>query len=361
MLSMQPEVERVIVIGEHPDYPSSVKLAESLDYLDYTISLGEKEILIVGGSPLSTQRAVERFLALYAEDAMGKPADGFTETYDFSAVRADSLLYHLDDFAPAWAERFTTPAWMLDFEEKSYAIVSGKGRFVCDSHRGDWQNYPENSLEAVYSAVLLGADCIEIDIRLTADHIPVLMHDATLKRTTDWESKKGKNGLPESDEVADWTYAQLLELNLKHNGKVTAYKVPTAYEAVAVCANRCFIHWDGKVTLDVNSDIYLLAEELNAKASFYYYYGADVMFQWRNQNRNDADFEAYFSKMSRYLTLPGSAKAKRDFDLVEQYGDNPTGWEKSAAEGRRMVFTNKTEDMCRYIAEKKQPQPIPNS
>ena len=361
MIAQQPDVEKVIVIGAHPDYPNSVKLADSLDYLDYTISLGENEILIVGGSPLSTQRAAERFLALYAEDAMGKPSEGFTEVYDFSEVRADSLLYHLDKFKPAWADRFTTPAWMLDFEEKSYAILSGKGRFVSDSHRGDHQNYPENSLEAVYSAVLLGADCIEIDIRVTADHIPILMHDATLKRTTDWESKNGKNGLPTSANVEDWTYAQLLALNLKHDGKVTEYKIPTAYEAVAVCANRCFIHWDGKVTLDVNTDIYLLAEELNAKASFYYYYGADVMTKWRSLDRSDAAFDAYYTKMAKYLTLSGTAKAKRDFALVEKYGDNAGGWEKCVADGRRMVFTNKTEDMCRYIAEKKQPQTIPNS
>lgn len=361
MLSKQPEVEPVIVVGEHADYPNSVKLAESLDYLDYTISLSENEILIVGGSPLATQRAVDRFLALYAEDAMGKPAAGFTESFDFSEVRADSLLYHLDDFKPAWADRFTTPDWMLDFNEKSYAIVSGKGRFVCDSHRGDVQNYPENSLEGIYSAVLLGADCIEIDIRLTADHVPVLMHDETLKRTTDWEAKHGQNGLPDSANVADWTYAQLLELNLKYDGKATEYKIPTAYEAVAVCAGRCFIHWDGKVTLDVNSDIYLLAEELGAKESFYYYYSADVMTKWRLLNRDNTEFDAYYRKMNQYLMMSGNAKTKRNFDLITQYGDNAAGWETCAAQGCRMVFTNKIEDMCRYIAEKKQPQTIPNS
>lgn len=361
MLSKQPELSKTIVVGAHNDYPNSVKLAESLKYLDYTISLSENEILIVGGSPLSTQRAVDRFLVLFEADAMGKPTDGFTESFDFSEVRADSLLYHLDDFKPAWADRFTPPEWMLDFDEKSYAIVAGKGRFVSDAHRGDWQNYPENSLEAVYSAVLLGADCIEIDIRLTADHVPVLMHDASLKRTTNWEDKQGKNGLPTSNQVADWTYAQLLELNLKHDGKVTDYKIPTAYEAVAVCANRCFVHWDGKVSLDVNTDIYLLAEELEAKASFYYYYGADVMAKWRSFDREDAAFDSYYRRMSTYLTIPGTAKAKRDFSLITEYGDNSTGWEKSVTAGRRMVFTNKIEDMTRYIAAQKQPQTIPNT
>ena len=59
--------------------------------------------------------------------------------------------------------------------------------------------------------------------------------------------------------------------------------------------------------------------------------------------------------------MSGNAKTTRNFDLITQYGDNAAGWETCAAQGCRMVFTNKIEDMCRYIAEKKQPQTIPNS
>ena len=53
------------------------------------------------------------------------------------------------------------------------------------AHRGDSATYPENTLEAFEAAIAAGADAIEFDVRLTADGAPVLMHDATVDRTTD--------------------------------------------------------------------------------------------------------------------------------------------------------------------------------
>lgn len=45
------------------------------------------------------------------------------------------------------------------------------------SHRGYHVNLPENTLEAFRAAIEMGVDGIETDIRLTADGVPVLMHD----------------------------------------------------------------------------------------------------------------------------------------------------------------------------------------
>ncbi len=50
------------------------------------------------------------------------------------------------------------------------------------AHRGASQDYPENSLEAIVEAGRQGADIVETDIRLTADRVPVLCHDRSLKR-----------------------------------------------------------------------------------------------------------------------------------------------------------------------------------
>jgi glycerophosphoryl diester phosphodiesterase len=44
--------------------------------------------------------------------------------------------------------------------------------------------HPENSLEAFRNADALGADVVELDVKLSADMVPVVMHDATLDRTT---------------------------------------------------------------------------------------------------------------------------------------------------------------------------------
>jgi glycerophosphoryl diester phosphodiesterase len=52
------------------------------------------------------------------------------------------------------------------------------------AHRGASGAAPENTLAAFELAVRQGADAIELDIRLTADGVPVVLHDATLDRTT---------------------------------------------------------------------------------------------------------------------------------------------------------------------------------
>jgi len=52
------------------------------------------------------------------------------------------------------------------------------------AHRGDAYRYPENTLPAINAAVQAGAKYVEFDVQLTANRIPVLLHDADLKRTT---------------------------------------------------------------------------------------------------------------------------------------------------------------------------------
>ena len=52
------------------------------------------------------------------------------------------------------------------------------------AHRGYASRYPENTLSAVEAALKAGACYIEIDIQMTSDSIPVLLHDDSLVRTT---------------------------------------------------------------------------------------------------------------------------------------------------------------------------------
>ncbi|MBR4956766.1 MAG: quinolinate synthase NadA, partial [Lentisphaeria bacterium] len=49
-------------------------------------------------------------------------------------------------------------------------------RMMSAFHRCEYTYYPENTLEAVISAMKLGADFIEIDVRVTKDGVPILMH-----------------------------------------------------------------------------------------------------------------------------------------------------------------------------------------
>jgi glycerophosphoryl diester phosphodiesterase len=53
------------------------------------------------------------------------------------------------------------------------------------AHRGFAAGFPENTLLAFRSALLAAADGLECDVRLSADGVPVVIHDATVDRTTD--------------------------------------------------------------------------------------------------------------------------------------------------------------------------------
>ncbi|MCD8166528.1 MAG: glycerophosphodiester phosphodiesterase family protein [Bacteroides sp.] len=52
------------------------------------------------------------------------------------------------------------------------------------AHRGYWMDYPENSIPAYNAAINLGADIVEMDVRITFDEEMVIFHDACLDRVT---------------------------------------------------------------------------------------------------------------------------------------------------------------------------------
>lgn len=59
------------------------------------------------------------------------------------------------------------------------------GRPLIIGHRGAAGLAPENSMGAFARAIALGADGVECDIHLSADGVPIVIHDAALGRTTD--------------------------------------------------------------------------------------------------------------------------------------------------------------------------------
>ncbi|WP_255955746.1 glycerophosphodiester phosphodiesterase [Streptomyces odontomachi] len=50
------------------------------------------------------------------------------------------------------------------------------------AHRGDPYRFRENTLSSLRAALDRGADAVEIDVRVTRDGVPVLLHDDTLER-----------------------------------------------------------------------------------------------------------------------------------------------------------------------------------
>ncbi|MEN8226740.1 MAG: glycerophosphodiester phosphodiesterase family protein [Bacteroidota bacterium] len=95
---------------------------------------------------------------------------------------------------------------------------------------------PENSVSAIRSAIELGVDIVELDVRLTRDSVPVLMHDETIDRTTNGNGK-----------VSDYTLAELKEFRLKREGgSLSGETIPTFTEALEAALDRIMVDIDLK-------------------------------------------------------------------------------------------------------------------
>ncbi|MBW9119201.1 hypothetical protein JNB63_03765 [Microbacterium trichothecenolyticum] len=77
-----------------------------------------------------------------------------------------------------------TPARVSSRELMGDERTPGAAAFIA-SHRGGAATAPENTLPAISAALAGGFDYVEVDVALTADRHPVLMHDKTVDRTTD--------------------------------------------------------------------------------------------------------------------------------------------------------------------------------
>lgn len=243
-----------ILIGA-TNRPESTAGAEGLGEADYSISVEKEKLIITGGSELAVIHGVVHLIRSDAitVDESGQVfsiAKDYRYFYDGAETREDYIA-DPNRFLCNWILEFDVPDWMLDFEQKMAAFADSDGRLMAQIHRADADNYPENSIEAVISCIQMGVDSVEVDTRLTKDNIPVLMHDASLKRTTDWDKKAGKNGLPSSDKVYDWTLEELRQLRLKAtNGVATNYVIPTVEEVFTVCRDRITVSVELKFVTD---------------------------------------------------------------------------------------------------------------
>lgn len=114
-------------------------------------------------------------------------------------------------------------------------ILSGDtASVIVVAHRGDWRYAPENSVAAIEHSIAVGVDVVELDLQLTKDSVLIVMHDATLNRTT---TGKGR--------IDAWTLDSIRTLKLKNGcGIRTKHAVPTLEEALLAAKGRVLINLD---------------------------------------------------------------------------------------------------------------------
>lgn len=99
---------------------------------------------------------------------------------------------------------------------------------------------PENSIAALERCASLGIDIMETDVRMSRDGHLVIMHDATVDRTTDGHGR-----------VSNFTLAELKRLRVRENGggpaaALTDLRVPTLSEMLSAAKGRIVLNLDIK-------------------------------------------------------------------------------------------------------------------
>lgn len=139
--------------------------------------------------------------------------------------------------APKYANRAEAIAAQIHDPNSKYVVVT--------CHRGDWRNFPENSIPAIESIIRMGADIMELDLKMTADSVLVLSHDGTVSRCTNFSSVF-RNEPGKSPKVKDLTLAEIKSLSLKraHNIAIDTLHMPTLREALECCKDRICVNVD---------------------------------------------------------------------------------------------------------------------
>ncbi len=104
---------------------------------------------------------------------------------------------------------------------------------IVEGHRGYCAKYPENTMLSFEKAMELGVDAIEFDVWLTADKVPVLLHDGNCLRTCG-----------EDVHVRDLTLAEVKKLNACYAKKFgekfreQGLTIPTLEELLILCREK---------------------------------------------------------------------------------------------------------------------------
>ena len=166
----------------------------------------------------------------------------------------------------------------------------GDGSILISGHRGAWLHteYPDNSLEGLqYATKVVPGIFFEVDPRLTRDSVIVLMHDATLDRTTNATGK-----------LIDYSWEELDSVRLRdYTGDVTSFQIPTLEEAIRWSIGKTVLNLDRK---DVPREMIvelirqcgaekniMLTVHTGEQMRYYYERMPDVMFSARIRNEEE--------------------------------------------------------------------------
>lgn len=171
----------------------------------------------------------------------------------------------------------------------AYFQFTGNDPILIAGHRGGMvKGFPENSIATFENTLKHTPAFFEIDPRLTKDSVMVLMHDATLDRTT---TGKGK--------LSDYTYEELKKFRLKDaEGNVTNFPIPTLSEVIEWARGKTVLNLDHKDVPRAMTAALIKKHKADAFVMLTVHSAAEMTY-YLSQNKNHT-FSAFIRNMKEY-------------------------------------------------------------
>ncbi len=271
---------------------------------------------------------------------------------------------------------------VLNISFSSFAFAeenlnNNRAGLISVSYRGDTENYPENSLEAVLSAKKIGADMVSVGIVKTKDGVLILAENENI----------GNFCNSDAVSISECNFDELKNCFLYDNvGNLTEYKVAELSDALEKTEGITLIL---DITPELKDEVYELVVSLGAadrvalrfeedskdivkwvssketKPNVIGIYNGNIIWNAVSHIENLSgicsivhyESKNYFNVMyGSFVTDRFSAEGKAraltptyDKDLCGQREDNASGWNELIEKGFSVIETNNIASLVKYI------------
>ena len=246
------------------------------------------------------------------------------------------------------------------------------------ANKGDWRNYPENSVEAVKNC---SSDYVSVDVRLSSDGEPVLMEDSTADRMC-----VNSDGSTVSGEISSYSFSEIQSFRLRSgrgeiNAEITNYGVASLADVLTQTVDKTLIIDCSAEDIDkidtvvksLNASDRVLyrpdkdSSELSQKyANVIVKYNGNIIFSVIssiNKAKNTSCRTVQLGTKNQYGVIFYNSVTERFakesvnavFSAVGDYSgkraDNITGWDDVISRGYNIIETDYPELLEEYISD----------
>ncbi|MCE7068298.1 glycerophosphodiester phosphodiesterase family protein [Dyadobacter sp. CY326] len=235
-----------------------------------------------------------------------------------------------------------------------------KHKTIVIAHRGNHVAVPENTIAAAKEAIKAGADYVEVDLRTTKDGHLVVLHDATVDRTTNGAGK-----------INAMTLEEVRNLQVFNRNKKT-HEIPEFRDVLAVCKNKINIYLDFKAA-DVTETWKQIKEAgmekqvvvyLNKETDYYEWTKVAPQVPLMSSLPKDIDskeklvgfLEKMHLKIVDNLSNPTLLKDANELGVqvwldVQSATEGPVSWKEAIAKDVQGLQTDQPAALIKYLKE----------